>query len=94
MQNTSYDVQIVKNGPAVFCTAHPFTQPRKNPMLYNAFNRSDTVSLRVETAALHVIHVSCTTRPSISNRISIGSAVFAQLTTESRYTLQRALKRD
>jgi len=30
------------------------------------------------------------TRVHISNSISIGSAVFAQLTTESRYTSQRA----
>jgi len=30
------------------------------------------------------------TRVQISNGISIGSAVFAQLTAECRYTLQRA----
>jgi len=34
------------------------------------------------------------TRLSIQNCISIGSAIFAQLTAESPYTLQYALKRD
>jgi len=29
-KNMSYDVQIVKIGPPVFCTAQPFTQPPKS----------------------------------------------------------------
>jgi len=35
-KNTSYDVELVRIGPPVFFTAHPFTQP-PNPTFYNAF---------------------------------------------------------
>jgi len=60
------------------------------------FNGPDIpkVPLLVGHLHLHVIDVLWTTQRSIPNCISIGSAVFAQLTAESGYTLQCALKRD
>jgi len=39
-KSTSYGVHIVKIGSPVFCMAHSFTNPPKNPMLYNAFQQA------------------------------------------------------
>ena len=57
-------------------------------MLYNAFQ-----SVR-QTPHVHlhprVIHVPCRTHPTIPNCLSIGSAVFAQLTDTLQYALKPA----
>jgi len=52
-RNTSYDTEIVKIGPTVFCAAHPFTQPIKSYALpYTALN----VPLPVVSSAPYLIH--------------------------------------
>jgi len=58
-KNTSYDVWIVKIGPPVFYTAHPFTQ-LPNPMLYNTFQSARHPQKRpfsLEHLQPYVLHV-------------------------------------
>jgi len=55
-------------------------------------NRS--IDFKKVTALNILTQVQSRTRLITPNCISVGSAVFAQLTTESSYTLQYALKRD
>jgi len=79
-------IYILLDRSARFYTTDPFTNPKmlRFTML---FNRSviPKVPLLVGHLHPHVIDVLWTTQRSIPNCISIGSAVFAQLTADSLY---------
>jgi len=87
-------------GPPVFAQLILLPNPQ-NPMLYNFFNRPESPDTS-KSAPSHLVsnlHILMQymfpglIRLSIPKCTSIGSAVFAQLTADSSYTLQCALER-
>jgi len=83
-KNTSHGVQTVKIGPPVFDSSL-FLPNLHNHMLYHTFQSASypKVLLPVLASTPHLISYACSMnrRPlSTPNCISIGSAVFAQLT--------------
>jgi len=79
---------IVKTGPPIFYTAHHFTQPPKSYALqcFSIRQTPKSAPSRMEAVAPTSLRNTCSlgpTRLSIPKCISIGSAVFAQLTVHA-----------
>jgi len=76
-----YSSPLLPNPPQILC----FTM---------LFNRPHTIRSAPARGGIYTSSNICSVDPLDSASQSIGSAVFAQLVTESPYTLQCALKRD
>jgi len=62
-KNTLYDVQIVKIGPPVFCTAHPITKPSKILCTAMPFNRSDAQKVPITVGSIYTTCNTCSLDP-------------------------------